>query len=56
MKNPIKQYILRKKQRELQRRYMEYGAGTFLLRNDSLDFRLPPENRKYVTIGERGII
>lgn len=56
MKNPIKQYILRKKQRELQRRYMSIGAGTFLLRNDSLDFRLPPENRKYVTIGERGII
>lgn len=56
MKNPIKQYFLRKKQRELQQRHMSVGAGTIMQRNDCLDFRLTPEDRKYVTIGERGLI
>ena len=56
MKNPIKQYFLRKRQRELQKRYMSIGTGTIMQRDDCLDFRLTPENRKYVTIGERGII
>jgi galactoside O-acetyltransferase len=56
MKNPIKQYFLRKRQRELRQRYMSIGTGTILLRNDCLDMRLTPENRKYVTIGERGLI
>lgn len=56
MKNPIKQYFYRKRQRELQQRYMSIGAGTILQRCDCLDFRLTPEDCKYVTIGERGLI
>ena len=56
MINPIRKYLLRKRQRELQNRYMSIGAGTTLQRRDSLDFRLCPENRKYVTIGERCLI
>ena len=56
MKNPIKQYFLRKEQRELQRRYMSVGVGTILQQPDCLDFRLTPEERKYVTIGERSLI
>ncbi len=56
MKNPIKQYFLRKKQREMLQRYICVGTGTILQRNDCLDFRLTPEDRKYVTIGERGLI
>lgn len=54
--NPIRKYILGKRQRELQQRYMSIGVGTILQRGDCLDFRLVPEDRKYVTIGERGII
>lgn len=56
MNNPIKQYFLRKKQRKMQQRYMNVSAGTILQRSDCLDFRLTPEERKYVTIGERGLI
>ena len=56
MKNPIKQYFLRKRLREMQQRYMSIGTGTIMLSRDCLDMRLTPENRKYVTIGERGLI
>lgn len=56
MKNPIKQYFLHKMQRKMQRRYMSVGVGTILQQPDCLDFRLTPEERKYVTIGERGLI
>jgi len=56
MMNPIKQYFLRKRQRELRQRYMSIGAGTIMQRNDCLDFRLTPEDRKYVIIGGRGLI
>ena len=56
MINQIRKYLNRKRQRELQQRYMSIGTGTILLRNDCLDMRLTPENRKYVTIGERSLI
>ena len=56
MKNPFKQYFMRKKQSKLLQRYTSIGEGTILQRCDCLDFRLTPENRKYVTIGERSII
>lgn len=56
MKNPIKQYFYRKRQRELQQRYMSIGAGTILQLSDCLNFRLTPEDRKYVTIGDSGLI
>ena len=56
MVNPIKKYLLRKRQRELKQHHMSIGEGTVLLRRDCLDFRLVPEGRKYVTIGERGLI
>ena len=56
MKNLIKQYFKSKKQRDTLKRYTSMGAGTILQRRDCLDFRLTPEDRKYVTIGERGII
>lgn len=56
MKNPIKKYFLRKRQRELRMRHMTIGDGTVLQRQDCLDLRLTPENRKYVSIGERCLI
>lgn len=56
MVNPIKKYLLRKRQRELRKRYMSIGEGTVLQRSDCMDFRLIPENRKYVVIGKRGLI
>ena len=40
MKNPIKRYFQRKRQRELMQLYMSVGAGTILQRGDCLDFRL----------------
>lgn len=56
MRNPIKQYFFRKRQREMQQCYMQIGTGTILQNTNCLDLRLTPENRKYVTIGERGLI
>lgn len=56
MINQIRKYLNRKRQRELRQRYMSIGTGTIMLRNDCLDMRLTPENRKYVTVGERGLI
>lgn len=35
---------------------MTIGPGTILLRQDCFDFRLTPEDRKYVTIGDCGLI
>lgn len=37
-------------------KYVALPVSTFLIRRECLDFRLPPDDRKYVEIGERGII
>lgn len=56
MKNPIKTYLERKKAIKRNAQYMHVAPSTILLQSNCLDMRLTPADRKYVTIGERGLI
>jgi len=56
MINPIKKYFEKKRNKALTASYMQVHPSTILLQPNCLDLRQVPENRKYVTIGERGLI
>ncbi len=56
MRNPIKTYLAKKRNMVLLAKYMQVAPSTVLLQQNCLDMRVAAENRKYVTIGERGLI
>lgn len=56
MRNPIKTFLNKKRNLARKAKYMQVASSTVLLQQDCLDMRVTPEDRKYVTIGERGLI
>lgn len=56
MLNPFRKYLQRKHSIQKRNQYMQIGTGTILQNTNCLDLRLTPENRKYVSIGERCLI
>lgn len=56
MVNPIRKYFRKKRLSKLRQRYMSVGSCTIIQNPNCLDFRLPTEERKYVTIGDRCMV
>ena len=56
MRNPIKTYLAKKRNQARLAKYMQVAPSTVLLQQNCLDMRVAAEDRKYVTIGERGLI